>query len=77
LRVEHVSPSLGCLFQTEIEFRSVERRLDVEPNGLVVAAVMPSEIADQRVLDREDRVAAEILVAAVENVRCDRVVAVS
>ena len=52
----------------KIEFGRVVR--------LAAARLVPHEITDQRVFDREDGVAAEILVTPVENVRRDRLVAI-
>ena len=64
------------LLEMEIELGGVVGRFDTEPGRFAAAGLVPHEITDQRILDREDRVAAEILVAPVENVRRHRLVAV-
>src|SRR5690348_158255 len=62
--------------QVEIELRGVVRTRDAEPAGLGIGFLMLCEIADQRVLDREHRIALQILVGAVEDMRRDRLVTV-
>src|SRR5438067_3756887 len=62
--------------QAEIEFGGAVRSRNAELLGLGIGLFMLCEIADQAVLDREDRVALQILVGTVEDVRCDRLVAV-
>src|SRR5947209_9705511 len=76
LRVKHARLLPRGLFETEIELGGVVGRFDAEAGRFAASGLVPHEIADQRILDREHRVAAEILVAAVENVRRDRLIAV-
>src|SRR5207302_7004441 len=62
--------------QAEVEFGGVVRSRNAEPLGLGIGLLMLCEIADQGVLDREYRIALQILVGTVENMRRDRLVAV-
>src|SRR5581483_4546220 len=72
LRIHHVGRSpAGCRLQAEIELGGVERAGDAAPCRLGFALVA-HEVADQRVLDRKHRVAAEIRVGAVEDMRRHR-----
>src|SRR5260370_37360917 len=64
------------LLEAEMELGGVVGRFDAEPGRFAAAGFVSLEVADQRILDREYRVAAEILVAPVEDVRRDRLVAV-
>src|SRR5580704_2140283 len=76
LRVEHTGVLPRGLLEAEIEFGGAVGRLDAESGRFAAAGLVPHEIADQRVLDREDRITAQVLVAAVEDVRRDRLVTV-
>src|SRR5437016_8981797 len=77
LRVEYGGTLLGCRFEVEVEIGGEERWLDAEPSGFGGRAVVPHEVADQGILDREHRIAAEVLVSSVEDVRRHRLIAFS
>src|SRR5258708_29028833 len=66
----------GRSCQPEVEMRAADRAGNPEFPGFSIGLIMPNKIADQRVLDREDRIALEIWVGAVENMRRHRFVAV-
>ena len=81
MRVEHGRTVLDCRLKVKVELGRQEGRVDAEPPGLTpegaVTAVVPHEVADQRILDRKDRIAAEVFVGPIENVRRHRLVALS
>ena len=54
--------------------RGVKRRLDPGPARQRIGLLMPGEIADQRIFDREHRIALQIGVGAVEDVGGDLLV---
>src|SRR5258708_27026900 len=76
LGVEHAGVLPRGWLEAEIEFGGAVGRLDAESGRFATAGLVPHEIADQRILDSEDRITPEVLVAAVEDVRRDRLVAV-
>src|SRR5262249_39887334 len=74
LRVEYDGAPLRCRLEMEVEIGGQERRLDAEPLGLRGRAVMPDKVADQRILDRKDRIGTEVFVGPIENMRRHRLV---
>src|SRR5438477_4523795 len=61
--------------QMKIEFGGIEGPGDAEPARFRIWLLVLGEIADQRVLDREHRIALQILVGSIEDMRRDRLVA--